>query len=326
MENYREVSPQEKDDWDRLVNHPLQSWGWGNFREQRQKVTRLGKYDHGQLVKVFLIMWTRVARTPWYFGYIPMGSVPDSGDLDALRRVGKTKRAIGIRIEPVTQRDRLEEKEKDILNRLPKGRHLFKPKTFWIHLTGSEEDILGRMHSKARYNIRLAHKKGVRIEADTQGGCLEEYLNLMFEGTAKRQKFYAHSRSYHAAMWNTLSKTGTALFLKAMYQEKPLAIWMLFVWKKGLYYAYGAFGEEHKEVMAPTLLMWESIKLGKKRGCEFFDLWGAEEGKGFSRFKEQFGPTLVETAGTYDLAIHEWHYKAFRLAEEVRWKLLRILK
>ncbi len=73
-------------------------------------------------------------------------------------------------------------------------------------------------------------------------------------------------------------------------------------------------------------MLWKIALWGKAQGCKIFDLWGAEEGKGFSRFKEQFGAELVEMAGTYDLPVNPLLYKLFRFAEEARWKMLRILK
>jgi lipid II:glycine glycyltransferase (peptidoglycan interpeptide bridge formation enzyme) len=101
---------------------------------------------------------------------------------------------------------------------------------------------------------------------------------------------------------------------------------MIFVWKDFAYYAYGAFDDEYKDRMAPVLGLWEIIKWAKDRGCKTLDMWGAEEGRGFSRFKEQFGPESVEMAGTYDLPINPLLYKIFRLSEEIRWKVLRALK
>ena len=38
----------------------------------------------------------------------------------------------------------------------------------------------------------------------------------------------------------------------------------------------------------------EAIKLGKKLGLKTFDLWGREEGKGFTKFKEGYNPKVVE--------------------------------
>ena len=39
---------------------------------------------------------------------------------------------------------------------------------------------------------------------------------------------------------------------------------MVFIFNGKIYYPYGASSREHKELMAPNLLMWEIIKLGKK--------------------------------------------------------------
>jgi len=55
-------------------------------------------------------------------------------------------------------------------------------------------------------------------------------------------------------------------------------------------------------------------------------LWGAEGGKGFSRFKEQFGGQPVKLAGTFDLPVDLLLYLLFRAAEAARWKILRIFK
>ena len=101
---------------------------------------------------------------------------------------------------------------------------------------------------------------------------------------------------------------------------------MIFRFKDTAYYAYGASALDHKEVMAPTLLLWETIRRVKQQGCKIYDLWGAEEGRGFSRFKEQFGGKLVEMAGTFDLPVNPVLYPLFKLAEGVRWKGLRMLK
>ena len=198
------------------------------------------------------------------------------------------------------------------------GRHLFKPKTFWIDLTKSEEELMKNMTAKCKYNIRLAQKHGVKIGE----GDIESYLQLMFGKTTKRQKIYAHDESYH----RELAKLSWIKLFRAEYEGKTIASWMIFAWKDFIYYAYGAFDDGYKDKMAPVLGLWEIAKWGKKNGYKTFDLWGAEEGKGFSRFKEQFGPKLVEMVGTYDLALNPLLYEFFRTAEEVRWKILRNLQ
>ncbi len=181
------------------------------------------------------------------------------------------------------------------------------------------------MHPKGRYNIKVAQKHGVTAEEDDSDAAFDKYLELMFTGTAARQKIYAHQKDYHEQLWAALRGKMAHLWV-AKYQGKIIAADMIFKFKERIYYAYGASALEHKEVMAPTLLLWEIARWGIRSGMKEFDLWGAEEGKGFSRFKEQFGAKLVELPGSFDLIVNPTGYKLFRIAEEVRWKILRRLK
>lgn len=300
----------EAEKWNKGVDHPLQSWEWGEFRKLRQPVDRIDG---------MLVVWTPIKFTPWVFGYIPMGKVPSDEEIERLRDLGKKRNAIGIRMEP----NQVLGSRLQVLERLPKGRPVFKKKTYLLDLTKSEEELLESMHPKGRYNIKIAQKHGVTVEENSLS--LSNYLDLMFKGTARRQGIYMHSRKYHEQLWATL-KNGIAHLFVAKYRENILAADMIFGFKDKIYYAYGASALEHREVMAPTLLLWEIVCWGKRQGYKSLDLWGAEEGRGFSRFKEQFGGELTEMAGTYDLPIKKQLYPLFRLVEEARWKILRILK
>jgi peptidoglycan pentaglycine glycine transferase (the first glycine) len=241
-----------------------------------------------------------------------------------LRDLGKKRKAIGIRLEPNLPAGR------QVLGNvgLVRGRKLFKDKTYWWNLTKSEEELLKAMHPKGRYNIKVAQKHGVTVK---QSDDIDKYLELMFEGTAKRQGIYSHSRNYHRQLWSVLRQgfgglSMTAHLWVAEYEGKILAADIIFEFKDKIYYSYGASALEHKEVMAPTLLLWEIARYYKKQNIKIFDLWGAEEGKGFSRFKSQFGADLIEMTGTFDLPINMPLYWVFRVAEEIRWRILRILK
>ena len=177
--------------------------------------------------------------------------------------------------------------------------------------------------SKTRYNIRLAGKKGVTVKEDNSDKAFERYLELTGE-TVSRQGFYAHSEKYHRLMWQILKKAGIAHLLTASYQDEIITTWILFAWKKFLYYPYGASTEKHKEVMANNLMMWEAIKFGKKLGLTTFDLWGREEGKGFTKFKEGYNPKVIEFLGTWDLVINKPLYAIYKVAEWIRWPTLKL--
>ena len=111
--------------------------------------------------------------------------------------------------------------------------------------------------------------------------------------------------------------------MTATYKGEVITTWILFKWKNVLYYPYGASTEKHKEVMANNLMMWEAIRFGRKHGLKTFDLWGREEGKGFTKFKEGYNPKIVEFLGTWDLVINKPIYKIYILAEKIRWRFLK---
>ena len=124
-------------------------------------------------------------------------------------------------------------------------------------------------------------------------------------------------------MWKHL-KDKVANILVATYKNEVVSTWILFNNNKFLYYPYGASTDKYKEVMANNLMMWEAIKFGKQLGLTTFDLWGREEGKGFTKFKEGYNPRVVKFIGSWDVIINKPIYYLYRIAEKVRWLVLRI--
>ncbi|MBI4037727.1 peptidoglycan bridge formation glycyltransferase FemA/FemB family protein, partial [Candidatus Curtissbacteria bacterium] len=111
----------------------------------------------------------------------------------------------------------------------------------------------------------------------------------------------------------------------------PLVAWLLLNFKDTLYYPYGGSSTENKDVMASNLIAWDAIRLGKKMGLKFFDMWGALEPDaneknpwfGFHRFKAGYGPAHVEYIGTYDLVLKPSMYNLLNVGEKLRWLVLR---
>jgi lipid II:glycine glycyltransferase (peptidoglycan interpeptide bridge formation enzyme) len=210
---------------------------------------------------------------------------------------------------------------------------LFTKYTFLLDLTLPEEVLFKNLNSKTRYNTRLAQKKGVQIVEDSSQSGLDIYLKILSE-TTSRQGFYAHSPDYFQKMWDQLGSFGAMRIFNAVYQQKVLVSWIVFVFKDTLYYPYGASVREHREVMASNLMMWEVIRFGKQVGCTKFDMWGSlgpepdpkNPWAGFHRFKEGYGGTLMEFVGTYDLVLSPALYSIFRKLDGLRWKFLRLKK
>lgn len=323
----KEVAESQKETFNKVITHPVQSWAWGEFRKKTgNRVVRLGLFSGKRLIEGYQLTIHRIPHTNLKLGVFLKGPKPSKEMLEGLREFAQKENLVFIRMEPnVIESEKQKAKSKILLHRYGArpGRPFFTKSTFLIDLTKSEEELLAAMHSKTRYNIRVAQKHGVGVAEDNSKEAFETYLNLMHE-TTKRQGFYAHTEKYHRLMWENLHSAGIAKLLAARYKGEIITAWILFVWKDTLYYPYGASTDKNKNVMANYAMMWEAIKLGRKLGLKAFDLWGREEGKGFTKFKEGFAPQVVEFLGTWDLVINPVLYTLYRIADEVRWKILKL--
>lgn len=318
--------------WDRVVSHPLQSWAWGQFRKSMDiDVVRLGVFEGNKLIEGWQLTFHRIPHTPWTVGYFPKGSKPTEAMLAALATLARQKNAIFIQLEPNILKNHGAMQQFN--NFHPSHHPLFTKYTFVLDLTKSEEELLKAMHPKTRYNIKVAQKHGVSVQEDNSPEAFGEFLRLSKETTG-RQQFFAHSQSYQRRMWETMRKAGIAHLFTATYEGQTLTAWILFTWGKTAYYPYGASSRLHRDVMAPNLMLWETIRWAKSKGYTSYDLWGAlgpdpdptDPWFGFHRFKEGYAPALVEFAGSYDLVMHPTLYRLYTLADQLRWFFLKSFK
>jgi len=310
----RLISKRQKAQYNRLVTHVIQSWEWGEFRKQiGLPVLRYGLYKGGKLFIAFQLTLHKIPFINKYVGYLPKGPIPSKNLADALKKIGQENNCAFIKIEPNVVPAKAGIQLKNIARDfLPSPKPLFTKYNFVLDITKSEEELLKNMHSKTRYNIKVAQKHGVKVEERVDDEAFNIYLKLYFE-TTKRQGYYGHNQLYHTKVWQTLKKDRLARILIASYQNQPLTAWLLLNFKDTLYYPYGGSSKIHPEVMANNLVCWEAIKLGKKLKFKNFDMWGAlgpnadpkDPWYGFHRFKQGYGGQLVEYLGTYDL-VFDW--------------------
>jgi len=332
----QEVKEVDKDRFNLLATHPLQSWEWGEFREKTGVgVIRLGWYRDDNLEETAQVTLHPIPRLPWKVGYWPKGGIPSEEMVSAVEKEVRKKGGILVTMEPNVLKGqgmpRIEElREKYVVYG---GRPLFTRWSFWLDLTKTEEELMAGMKSKTRYNVRYAERRGVKVVEDNSKESFEQYWKLT-EETTNRQKFYAHNREYHRLMFETLSKSGMARLFRAEYKGKTLVAWVVFILNGVIYYPYGASTREFREVYPSDAMMWEVIKWGKSQGAKIFDMWGSpgpnpkpsDSWYGFHRFKLGFGAELVEFVGTYDLVIDKWLYPPYRALNEARWVYLRARK
>lgn len=317
--------------WDSLATHPIQSWAWGDFRKSMGlSVLRLIAYKHNVAEKVFLVTIHPIPHTPWTIGYCGKCPMPENEILPLIRPFLAPYRIIHVQFEPETDGTKIPDPPPEFV---PSHRPLFTPYTFLLDLGNTESELLSSMHPKTRYNIRVAQKHQVEIIQDNSDEAFGRYLELEKE-TTKRQGFFAHNDTYKKTMWDIMKKHEIASLWEARYQNETLASWIIFSWKNRIYYPYGSSSRNHREVMAPTLLLWEIARWGKQQGKTAFDLWGAlgpdpdptDPWFGFHRFKEGFRPSLVRTTLSYDYILHPLLYKFYTIADTIRWAVLHRLR
>src|SRR5258706_3699195 len=308
---------------DKIATHPLQTSAWAVFRKEWGNEILETKWG--------LFTIHKLPFTANKIAIFEKGPMPTEEMIKDLVKIGKENNLVFIKLEPnyPVKKDNMACADKDkAIKLLTKysavpGETAFTPTQLWIDLKPSEEDLMKSFSSKTRYNIRLAIKSGVTVKEDNSDKAFDKYLELTRE-TVNRQGFYAHTEKYHKLMFAILKNTEIAHLMTATYKKEIITTWILFTWRDFLYYPYGASTEQHKNVMANNLMMWEAIKFGKKLGLKTFDLWGREEGKGFTKFKEGYSPKVIEFLGTWDLVINKPLYKVYKLAEKVRWPVLKL--
>ena len=336
----RAIRSEEKKLYNLVVSHPLQSWEWGEFREKTGvKVERLGFFEGEKLIKGLQVTFHQipVPGINQTIGYLPKGFTPDDDQISALKQLATKHKALFIKLEPnILQDSSISPRFSQLVDLFKKhgavkGRPLFTKYTFQLDLSLPEDQLFANLHKKTRYNVNLAHKKGVKIYENTTKEGMEQYIQIL-EETKSRQGFYAHTPDYFRQIWQSLGKSGTIRIFNAVYQDTIVVSWIMFLFNDILYYPYGASRSVHRNVMASNLMMWEMIKFGKESGCHSFDLWGSLGPEpdpknpwfGFHRFKKGYGGQLMESVGSYDLIMNYPLYRLYRLGEELRWKWLRL--
>jgi len=331
---------EEKVQYNKLVKHPLQTWEWGDFQiKEGHKVFRLGVFDQNKIVSAYSVSFHKVPKFNYSIGTVLRGPAVNNDMVTNIKKIAIDEKAIFVKFEPDVYQKTFDTNnvptsvanEMDFKDLVISPKVAFYPFTYVVDLTKSEDEILASMHAKTRYNIKIANRHQVKIEEVSTDKGFETYLKLLFD-TTRRQGFYLHSENYHRTLWKTLKSTGIPHIMLASFNGEVLSAFMLFTLKDKLFYPYGASLDTNREVMAPTLLMWECIKFGKALGLKSFDMWGSlgpdaketDNGYGFHRFKQGYGGQLVQFVGTYDLVVNHNLYKMYNIVDQYRWKLLRL--
>lgn len=313
-----------------MSKHIVQSKEWGEFKSSFGTPA----------VAIDNIQYTihKIPKTNLSYAYCPKVN-PFDINWEKLLASAKCNNifAINFDVPNIIVGTDAEKKAREIFEKT-KGVRLSPKNTFTknnilLDISKPIENLLNNIHSKQRYNIRYAEKKGITIREGTTKADLNIFLQLQKE-TAKRQKFLIHPNDYFEKIWEMLKKKGMVHLLIAEFKGTPLVSWMLFIYENTLYYQYGGSSIKHRNLQASSLIGWKAIRLGKKYGCTMFDMWGAckdlsdkkDPEWGFTNFKLKYGGKYVEYINSYDYVLNAPIYKLFNFTYPKALKILRFLK
>jgi peptidoglycan pentaglycine glycine transferase (the first glycine) len=307
--------------------HLLQTAAWGELKRAHgwsSAFVRAG--DAGAMMLV------RALPLGLKLAYIPKGPVgrwtPDL--VERLDRACHDAGAFALKVEPdAVESDALSETMAQF--GFTPSPHTIQPRqTLIIDISDDDEEILGRMHQKTRYNIRLSGRKGIVVRPWSD---LEAFGQMM-HSTADRQDFGAHTTGYYKRAYELFHPDGLCEVFVAAYEGEPLAALMAFARGDRAWYFYGASTPRERNRMPTYALQWAAIQWAKERGCTSYDLWGIPDAPesqleaeftdrsdglwGVYRFKRGFGGELARFGGAWDRVQQPAVYALYRLYTRLR--------
>ena len=291
-----------------------------------------------------LTVWVRKIPIFGNIMYSPRGPICDIHNKEVLsqltegaKELAKKYKAIVLRIEPDIKSN--DKEFKDLMLELgykikddaKNFREEIQPRyVFRLDVKGKTEDeIFKNFHSKTRYNVRLATKKGVTVKDGTKED-LKDFHKIMVT-TGKRDGFIIRPLEYFEKMYDELGPEHMKI-LMAYYEGKPISGVIPIMYGNKTWYLYGASSNEHRNLMPNYLLQWEMIKMAIKRKDDIYDFRGVsgvvDENHpqyGLYRFKQGFGATFTEFIGEVYLPFKPLTYKLYRFSEKM-FRTIRQLK
>ena len=210
------------------------------------------------------------------------------------------------------------------------------PDSTLVDLTGTEEEILEKMHSKWRYNIRLSERKGVAIHRYLGNDInLSEKIDKFYELTKitnARDGNASHAKAYYADLIKSSADEIAkgrdvpviSLYIAEHEGEEIASIMTLFSHDEAIY-LYGASSNNKRNLMPNHLLQWTAMKDAKAYGSKYYDMYGMPpEGKdenhpmhGLYMFKSNFGGKNIHRTGSWDIPLKAI-YRTYSAAEKLR--------
>lgn len=313
--------------YEEFVNtHPMgsftQSLGWRGVKNNWESQVLVHRDEEGRIAASLLVLIKRLPLLGRTLLYAPRGPVGNLHDIDVLREMlagikelAREYRAYLFKMDPYVLAD-----DWAFIDAAMQLGFTFHPQSpelvntiqtrvnYMLDIRDkTEEELFDSFHSKWRYNIRLAQRRGVECKVCGKEA-LDDFYGLM-EETGRRDGFRIRSREYFVRMMDSLGEH-CRLYL-CYYKGIPLSGAIATQFGGRTCYVYGASTSKFRSMMPNYLMQWSMIRWALEGRCRIYDFQGIPHYQepehpnyGVYRFKSGFHGQVVEFAGEFDYVFH----------------------
>lgn len=229
--------------------------------------------------------------------------------LSALKNLAHEQNAFFIRIEPTSPFDTATLTNLGLI----KSHDLDPAHTWVLDLTIPQEEILSGIEKRKLRHWRTHTNKGITLRT-TQDPEQITILTKFLTNLGERDHFNPQDENH---LKNQL-KSGFATLYIAELEGQPIAAALIYDHDGVRYYAHAATDDEHRKLMAGTIILIQMIIDAQDSGAKTFDFWGITTSNdpthpwyGFTQYKKSFGGQQVDYSGTWDLPLNHLKYSLY---------------
>jgi len=298
--------------------HFIQSHLWAAQKPEWKWEAVIVRNAAGEICGACSFLIRKVPSLPYTLMYAGRGPVCDVHDAPTLRAITEGAKALAkkykaycLKIDPdvLSSDTEFADAMKSLgytLRDVGKNFSGIQPRyVFRLYPDGrGEEEVLNSFHSKTRYNIRVAERKGVVVKIEGKEACAP-FAKLMLE-TGVRDGFVVRSKEYFEHILENLGEHAR-LYMAYTEEGVPVAGTLAIHYGDKVWYLYGASSNAHRNLMPNYLLQWQMIRWAIEVGARVYDFRGvsgdlSEDNPlyGLYRFKKGFNGDFTEFVGEFE--------------------------
>jgi CelD/BcsL family acetyltransferase involved in cellulose biosynthesis len=143
-------------------------------------------------------------------------------------------------------------------------------------LDRDEDDLFAALHNQSRQNIRAARRHGVSVRFGSDLEDVRAFHDLHRSTRKHKYQLLAQPVSFFENIWKQFAPADSIVVGLTEHQGDVIAGSLYLMWNGVWYYKFSASIFERSVVRPNELLAWESMLLGKERGCTTYN-WGVSD-------------------------------------------------